>query len=320
MGSIFELLIVGQDPVTAERLGAEAFDHADRLEQQLSHFVPASELCRINALAFHEPVPVSPLLWSLLLRLRKLSEETEGAFDPTAGKLVRAWGFFRRGLAHGEAPSPPDFDEIAILTKQIGWRSIILEESCRAIRFLSPAVELHLGAVGKGYIVQAVADLLRAQGVECALVHSGYSSIVAIGAPPDTEGWSLGIAAPTDDTDEEETVAKITIADAALTTSGSAGQTVDIDGKRYGHLFDPRTGLPIPDVGSVSVVTRDATEGDALSTAFAVQGAVWTEAFCRNRPGLEALFVFPATETYCKNEKRWRIMRMGTAGLAYSIY
>src|SRR5690349_3557892 len=96
IGSLFEIYAGGEDVEGLERLAYAALDRVDWLEQQLSHFLPDSDISRINARAYAEPVPVSPNLFALLLRLRRWSEETEGAFDCTAGRLVRAWGFFRR--------------------------------------------------------------------------------------------------------------------------------------------------------------------------------------------------------------------------------
>lgn len=288
LGSAFEIYLGGEDPATLEALGYAALDRVLWLEQQLSHFLPDSEICQINRRAFQEPVAVSPAMMALLLRLRHWSEITEGAFDPTAGKLVRAWGFFRRGQLQGEAVSPPDAGEIAEIVRQIGWKNVELNEENATVRFLTPVVELHLGAVGKGYIVQCAADFLRTEGVECALLHSGQSSIVAIGAPPDREGWTIGIPNPYK---EEETLAVVTLADAALSTSGTVEQFVESDGKRYSHLFDPRTGSPVSGFASLSVLSTDAAEGDALSTAFFVQGESWTRAFCQAHPNLGVLLV-----------------------------
>jgi thiamine biosynthesis lipoprotein len=291
MGSLFEIYAGGEDAGMLERIAGEALDRVDWLEQQLSHFLPDSDLCRINARAFEAAVPVAPDLFALLLRLRRWSEETQGAFDCTAGKLVRAWGFFRRGQANGESVAPPDPEQVVQIVAQIGWRHIELDEEAQTIRFLTDAVELHLGAVGKGYIVQCAADYMRSAGVSCALLHSGYSSIVAIGSPPDSMGWPIGIPglAP-----QSPPLMIVHLCDAALSTSGSTEQCVEIGGVRTGHLFDPRNGLPVQGTHSVSVVSRDAAEGDALSTACFVQGAVWAARYCRTHTDIGVLWVHPA--------------------------
>jgi thiamine biosynthesis lipoprotein len=282
MGSVFEIYAGGEDVGALQRCAYDALDRVDWLEQQLSHYLPDSEICRLNARAYEETVAVTPNLFALLLRLRQLSAETDGAFDCTAGKLVRQWGFFRRGQAHGEAAEPPDAEMLATIVAQIGWRHVELDEKARTVRFRTPQVELHLGAVGKGYIVQCAADYLRTEGVACALLHSGHSSIVAIGAPPESDGWTIGLPGVR---------ASLTLRDAALSTSGGAEQSVTIQGTRYSHLFDPRTGCPVNGPVAVSVLSPDAADGDALSTACCVQGTEWARAFCRGHPHIGALFV-----------------------------
>jgi thiamine biosynthesis lipoprotein len=288
MGSLFEIYAGGTDAEALESAANRALDRVEQLESRLSHYLPDSDICLINARAYEEPVPVAPYLMDLLRRLRRWGLETEGAFDVTAGKLVRAWGLFRRGQAHGEAPSRPDCETLAALVAQIGWRHVELNEATGTIRFLSPQVELHLGAAGKGYIVQCAADLLRESGVECALLHCGQSSIIAVGAPPGQEGWSVGLADPAGGA---EPLTTLSLKDAALSVSGSAEQSVTIDGTRYSHLFDPRTGEPIDAGTTVSVLSADAADGDALSTAFAVQGKSWTRDFCRSHPDIDAIFL-----------------------------
>jgi thiamine biosynthesis lipoprotein len=294
MGSLFEIYVGGAEAEALERLAHDALNRVDWLEQHLSHFLPDSDICQINARAYQEAVPVAPNLFALLWRLRRLSEETEGAFDCTAGKLVRAWGFFRRGLAQGERVSPPDAEEVVTLARQSGWRNVVLDEEAQTIRFLNPVVELHLGAVGKGYAVQCAADFLREQGVPYALLHSGQSSIAALSAPPESAGWPIGLPDPDR---EGERLAIVNLRNSALSTSGIAEQFVEIEARRIGHLFDPRTGQPVSGYRSVSVLSPDAAEGDALSTAFFVQGVEWTRAYCRKHPSIEAFFVAEGSDS-----------------------
>ena len=151
MGSLFEIYAGGEDADALKRAAYDALDRVDWLEQQLSHYLPDSEICRLNARAYEETVAVSPNLFALLLRLRRLSAATEGAFDCTAGKLVCMWGFFRRGQAHGEAAEPPDAETLEAVVQQIGWRHVELDEKARTVRFLTPEIELHLGAVSRTF-------------------------------------------------------------------------------------------------------------------------------------------------------------------------
>lgn len=288
MGSLFEIIVGGSDAEELERIAFAALDRVDWLESQLSHYLLDSEICRLNARACDAPVKVPPYLFALLARLREWSTESEGAFDCTKGRLVREWGFFRRGLTKGDTFSMPDQERIAEIVQQTGWKQVELNAEESTVRFLSPLVELHLGAVGKGFIVQCAADFLRESGIECALLHSGQSSIVAIGSPPDSAGWPIAISAPNEET---RRLATVHLRDAALSTSGSAEQWLLLDTIPISHLFDPRNGKPLETTATVTVLTDDATQGDALSTASLVQGVDWTTSYCRTHPQSGALFI-----------------------------
>ena len=190
------------------------------------------------------------------------------------------------------------------IVQQIGWQNVQLDEIVSTVRFLTPSVELHLGAVGKGYIVQAAADYLRSTGVACGLLHSGNSSIVAFGSPPEAEGWTVGLPDPQVPTQQ---LATVTLHDYSLSTSGSLEQSVTIQGRRYSHLFDPRTGYPVEGPLSVSVLAPDAAEGDALATAFTLQGVDWTRAYCESHPDIGAIFLLSEaaeTKVLCIGDRR----------------
>lgn len=288
MGSEFEIAVACEDAARTERAAYDALDRVDWLEQQLSHFQPDSEISRVNALACEQPVPVSESLWNLLVRMREWSAETEGAVDPTAGKMVREWGFFRRGQVHGESVLPPDPGRLATLAANIGWRNVEMDAEMHTVRFLTPDVELHLGAVGKGYIVQCAADFLRSEGVECALLQSGQSSIATIGRTPDNDEWRIGVEDPRPD---GQVLAVAQLSNNALSSSGISEQFVTVGERRIGHLFDPRTGLPVERYRAVWVCSPDAAQGDALSTAFCVQGEEWAADYCAAHPEIAALFL-----------------------------
>lgn len=294
MGSLFEIYLAGEALSTLEYIGLEALERVRWWESRLNHFDPQSDLSQINATALQKSQAVPPDLFDLLQNLRHLWEETEGAFDCTAGQLVRLWGLFRQGSLRGESIKPPDYATLQQIVQEIGWQAIELSSTQQTIRFLTPSVLLHLGAIGKGFVVDRVADFLKERGITCALIQSGFSSIYALGAPPHQAGWRVGIADPCDET---RTVASVTLRDQALSTSGSAESLVTVEGEIVSHIFDPRTGLPVTRRGSVSVLSSDATRGEAFATAFFVQGEAWTERFCQANSSIQALFVEPLTET-----------------------
>lgn len=138
MGSLFEIYVGHEDAEEAERLARAALRRVEWLEQKLSHFLPDSDIWRINAAAAREPVPIAGPTMDLLRRLRRLYEETEAAFDCTAGKLVRALGFFRRGEQRSTSGSSLDASEVAAIVAAIGWRNVELNTDGNTVRFLTP--------------------------------------------------------------------------------------------------------------------------------------------------------------------------------------
>jgi len=266
----------GLDAATA------ALDLIDELEDQLTVYRAESEVSRLNAAAAGRPVPVEARLFDLLAFCAKLTAETAGAFDPATGSLIKAWGFYRR---EGRVPAPA---ERAGAMARAGMRHVILDPAARAVKFRRPGLEINLGGVGKGYALDRAAALLRDDwGIDSALLHGGGSSVVAVGHPPgDPRGWPVALRHPWDDT---RTLGTVRLRDQGLGTSAATFQYFEYNGRKLGHLLDPRTGWPAAGTASASVVAPTGAEADALSTAFFVLGAGKAAEYCRPRPGLAAV-------------------------------
>jgi FAD:protein FMN transferase len=157
-------------------------------------------------------------------------------------------------------------------------RHVVLDATRRTVRFDRAGVELNLGAIGKGWALDRVAQTLRDHGVARALLSAGHSSIRAIGSP--AAGWPISLSSPRLD----RPFARLTLHDGALGTSGAGEQYFEVDGKRYGHVIDPRTGWPAQSALSVSVVCTEAAVADALSTAFFVGGLDLARRYCAASP------------------------------------
>ena len=291
MGSLFQIFLEGDSPETLERLGYEALDRAGWLEQQLSYFLSDSEISHINSRAAKESVPLAPNVMALLARCRNWCHETEGAFDITSAKLWQMLGVLLRQIERGDTDILATQETIAKIVPQIGWKFVELDEGKQTIRFHSSEVRLNLGAVGKGYVVQAVADHLRSEGVKSALLHCGNSSVVAIGHPADSAGWKIGIA-------ESETIPYAALRDSALSISSNRESLITVDGKRFGHVFDPRTGTPLETQVQVAAIADDATDAEALSTAFLVNGIKWACEYLAKHPEFAALFLNEDNRSY----------------------
>ncbi len=284
-----------------------ALDLVDQLEAQLTVYRDTSELLAINRLAGRDAVPVEPRLFDLLVRAVELHLATGGAFDITAGPLSKVWGFYRR---QGRMPGA---EEVARALALVGSQQLELDRQQRTIRFRHPGMELNLGAIGKGYALDRAAESLAAAGVKDFAIHGGNSSVIVrgnrildFGLPildsqsitaqskiqnPKSKipsGWSIALRHPLR---PDVRLAEFRLQNQALGTSGSGTQFFHYQGKRYGHILDPRTGWPADQVLSATVIAPTAEQADALSTALYVMGVEAAREFCGARPEVGAILV-----------------------------
>jgi len=229
---------------------------------------------QVNARAATEPVPLSDSLFDLLKLCKHLYEETSGAFDITSGPLTRCWGFLRR---EGRLPSPA---EIELARSLVGSDKLLFDEQAKTIRFAKPGIEINLGSIGKGYALDSAAGSLG-NIVRTALLNAGASSMRAVGDGEREEGWVVGLRHPRS---KFKRFGVLRLHDCGLSTSGSEEQFFVHEGKRYGHIIDPRNGWPAQEVASVTVVAPSGALSDALATAFYVGGRELAEAYCATQP------------------------------------
>jgi thiamine biosynthesis lipoprotein len=317
MATTFEVLLPFSTS-NATPAAEAALDEIDRLEDQLSVYRPQSEVSRLNHRAADEPIRVQEKLCQLLSNCSRLTAETEGAFDISTGALVKAWGFYRRA---GRVPSA---DELAAASACAGMSKVALDPDECTVRFLQSGLEINLGSIGKGYALDRSADLLRQRGIRSALLHGGHSSVYAIGdfsrkpggresfparSPKDQNeqhgmaragkdsrplrGWPVGIRHPWD---SERRLAVVWLRDQALGTSAATFQHLEYQGRKLGHILDPRTGWPAEGLASASVVAPTAAEADALATAFFILGVDKARCYCENHPQVGAVLL-PADES-----------------------
>jgi len=254
-----------------------ALNQIEAIEAQLTVFRETSAIVELNTHAAAAAMPCDAELFALLSHCAALSRDTDGAFDITSTPLSRCWGFLRR---EGRVPAE---HEIAAARALVGMHHVQLNAAQSSVRFSRQGIELNLGAVGKGYALERVADTLRSSGVGRALLSAGRSSLLAIGHHG--RGWSIDLVSPR----RPAPLARVWLRDAALGTSGAGAQFATIDGKRYGHVIDPRSGEPSEGMLSASVICPSATDADALSTAFLVGGPSLAQRYCEQHPGVLAL-------------------------------
>jgi thiamine biosynthesis lipoprotein len=275
------LVLHGEDPIRLRSAGEQALDEIDRLEDQLSLYRAHSEIADLNRRAGRQAVKITPRLFNLLEHAKKLSAETEGAFDITIAPLVECWGFM-----DGTGRIPDD-DTLAEARAKVGMDLVQLDKANSTVRFLHDGAMLDLGAIGKGYAVQEAAELLREAGITSALLHGGTSSIYAIGRPPEADAWMVAIENPT--APNSPPIATIPLKDESLSVSAVWGKSFSSGGRTYGHVLDPRTGQPSSAGLLAAVVVPSATEADALSTALLILGPSGIQHIRQLRQPLRAL-------------------------------
>ena len=285
MGTGFTIAAYGTDRAKLQSAVAQGLEEARRLDEMLSNYKPASDWSDVNRRAGDGPVHVSSELFQLLSACLEYSRESEGTFDITVGPLMKVWGFYK-GSGH-----LPHRAEVRGATSYVGYRNILLDPAAQTVRFARKGVEIDPGGIGKGYAVDRIAQILKDDGIDRALVSGGGSSIYAIGAPPNEKGWKVDIKNPRE---PSKAVATIYLKDQSMSTSGDYEKFFYAEGALYSHIMDPRTGYPAQGMLSVSVITPKTIDSEAWAKPYYILGRQWTAKhkpkdfhvfFCEARPG-----------------------------------
>jgi FAD:protein FMN transferase len=272
MGMPVRLVLHAASPDAARLAAGAAFERIAALDRMMSDYRDDSELRRLDARPL-EWIPVSEELFAVLTRAVEIAEATGGAFDPTVAPLVALWRDARKS---GRLPERSRLEAARAL---VGWRDIHFDSSRRAIRLGRAGMRLDLGGIAKGYILQEALRTLRAHGVDSALLEAG-GDIVVGDAPPGRPGWRIDT--PSADPAFTDRAAKL--CNAALATSGPTSQFVELDGVRYSHVVDPRTGLGVTNHVVARVIAEEGATADALATALTVVGPKGAGAILRRFP------------------------------------
>ncbi|HZM69634.1 MAG TPA: FAD:protein FMN transferase [Candidatus Cryosericum sp.] len=316
MGTTLSIEAMGVDAGPAIEA---AFGEVERLDQVLSNWHD-SELVRLNDRAATAPVACSTDLFHAVSVALKWARQTDGSFDPTVEPLVRrlglrgddgrlpprseeAGGLAGGSLAGGDRPSPVPGEAGAL--ERVGWRHVHLDPATRQVRFDAPGVGLDLGGIGKGMALDAACAVLRARGIGAALLNFG-GQVVTFGPGPDDGRWRVGLSDPQDRSRFVET---LDLRDASLATSGQGERGIVTDGRRVGHILDPRSGAPAAFAGTVSVLAPTATIADALDTALFVMGPDRGRQWAATH-GLDTVFLV--------RDPDGRLIRHGTGSLLHA--
>jgi len=282
MGTVASISIVTDDSASVANLAHQAllrFHHTDSL---MTNWTNTSETARINRLAGQETVTLNPELNRVLRVAHKVASQSGGAFDITVEPLVRLWGFL-----DGE-PKVPTEPEITGVLELVGWDQLDYSPREGTIRWPLPGTRIDLGGVAKGYGVDRVSEIIHSSGQTDALINLS-GNMMALGSAPGKSGWLLGIMDPAQ---KEEYLGRVRLTNQAIATSGNYLQYVNgADGKKYGHILDPRTGWPVEEVASATVISYTATYADAWATAFVVLGLEEAKKIAAERPDLHVILI-----------------------------
>lgn len=279
MGTLFTVTLYATNEVAARAAAEAAFAKVAALNQVMTDYDPESELMRLCRQPVGQPVRVSAELFDILAESRRIAELSDGAFDPTIGPVVRLW---RRARRTEVLPTP---EQIAHARESVGWQKFTLDAKQQTVTLLATNMQLDLGGIGKGYAADAALKVLRERGILCALVAA--SGDIAVGdVPPGQPGWHVSIGTPFQREGKERT---LLLKNAAVSTAGDSEQFVIINGIRYSHIVDPRTGVGLTNRCQVSVIAPHGLQTDGFDTAVSILGAEKGRRLIESQPKLSAI-------------------------------
>jgi thiamine biosynthesis lipoprotein len=295
MGVPFKIVVYAPSDEAANRAAAAAYARVAALNTILSDYEEDSELSRLSRGAPHvEPVRVSDDLWRVLSGSQELSKATDGAFDITVGPLVQLW---RRARRQKELPRHEILQRALAAT---GYEALKLDSERQTARLTKPNMRLDLGGIGIGYAVDEAMKVLKQSGIRSAMIDAS-GDIAVSDAPPGRKGWVIGLSPDADGAANRF----VSLSNAALTTTSDEVQYVEIDGVRYSHIVDPKTGLGLTDRSSATVIAPDCITADSYDTAITVMGPKRGLQLVETTRGVEAIM------THVENGRRVTVESAG---------
>jgi FAD:protein FMN transferase len=280
MGAHFKITIYA-DQTTAARAIPAAFARIREIDLRLSNYKPQSELSQLPHRS-DSSLPVGDDLWDILVLSQKMHRESSGAFDLTVGPITDLWRIARQKKAL------PDKRAVDEALARMGMRHIELDSTQKTVQLLQENMVLDPGGIAKGWAVQQAVLVLKKHGITSALVDGG-GDMFMVGTPRGRDGWRI-LVAPLRPGGKPSTI--ITLKNQAVATSGDTWQYLPINGKRYSHIVDPKTGMGVTIPSSVTVIANDGALADAWASAISVLGPEKGLKSIEKHVDIEALIVY----------------------------
>jgi thiamine biosynthesis lipoprotein len=277
MGTRFAITCYGTDETEAKKAAGEAFGVGMQINAVASDYLPDSELMQLSN-KIGEPVKVSPLMAELLEASFAMAEASEGVFDPTIGPLTKLWRETRK------TAKLPSEEVLAAAKARCGWKDAVWDKVAKTILFKKPGMQLDLGGIAKGFAADKMYEVMLKRGFPRTIIAAGGD--LRLGDPPlGKTAWRVGLQ--TFHAEEPEEV--VELANCAVSTSGDLHQFVEIEGKRYSHIIDPKTGLGMTEHVAVSVISPKGVLSDGLDTTACLLGAEKAEEFAMKHGATRAI-------------------------------
>jgi thiamine biosynthesis lipoprotein len=295
MGNHFEISVVSDDEAWANERIDMGIEEIRRIEKILTTFKDDSETNLINRNAGIQPVKVSKEVFELIERSKRISNITQGAFDITYGSIdKRLWNFDKT------MTSLPDPKLAKQMVRLINYRNIILDDKEQTVFLKEKGMRIGFGGIGKGYAAEMAKVVMRNAGVTSGIVNAS-GDLTAWGFQPDGKPWTIGIVHPDA---AHLPFSYMNITNMAVATSGNYEKFVIIDGKKYSHTINPRTGLPVKGIKSVTIISPNAELCDALATPVTIMGVEHGIHLINQLNGIECIIIDDDNRLYTSKNIR----------------
>lgn len=291
MGSRFDLTVVAENQEQGDVYMDMAIAEITRIEKMISSWDPDSQTSKINKNAGIAPVKVDPELFNLIERALKISRLTQGAFDISYASMDRIWKF------DGSVTKMPSAETIKNSVAKVGYQNIILDPENHTVFLKLKGMKIGFGAIGKGYAADMAKALLQKNGVGAGIINAS-GDLDAWGTQPDGKDWMVAIVNPLN---KNKVFSWLPVKNQAVVTSGNYEKYVVLDGQRYTHIIDPRTGYPSKGILSATIFTQNAELADALATSIFVMGVETGLDFVNQVKGVDCIIVDENNKIFTSN-------------------